>query len=256
MVQIFFAHCGYSRIFRPTAYLPRDFTIKPDRKYLIYLTNWTYLLFTLYTIVAAVNCCTYREPKHSEARKPDRLLWPLRLQWMLWNVGAISTVGVMILYWTLLGENLSVFSVHKHMLNGIVIVIDHCFIAMPVHLLHVYQSMVYGVFYSVFTAVYFLSDRTIVPIYKFLDFKNNLGLAVGTEAAVVFVLLPLLHFCFWMLFKLRLYIAQNAGTPRPDGPDPTYRIPAPITLAKPPTGPRPIFVFTVEDVDADKEDNK
>lgn len=109
---------------------------------------------------------------------------------------------------------------------------------MPVRILHVYQPVLYGFVYSIFTAIYFAADSTITPIYAFLDFRKKPGLAIGLEVFVVLLLIPAVHFLFWTLYKLRVCIWQKTNHDRWHEKS---------MHSSKPAGQHPIFVFTVQD---------
>jgi len=198
-----------------------------DGTYFIFLTNWSFLLFNWYLIVAAVSvtakyisvhliwklskeeisqrpqtrarpmagCCGYRE---------NGISWYQMVYWLVYLLGTESVFLVMITYWGLLysGGSVSAVSFNTHLINGLVSVADTWICGIPTNTLHVLYFMIYGVFYVVFTAIYFAGSGN--TIYSILDYENSKGSAVGMIFVTLFVITPAVHFAvFYISSKLK-----------------------------------------------------
>ncbi|OQV22790.1 putative Type I phosphatidylinositol 4,5-bisphosphate 4-phosphatase-B [Hypsibius exemplaris] len=196
----------------------RDYPQSKTDKWMVYLTHWTYLLFTSYLLVSAINACAHAAScgRYEHACHT----WAFKFQWLLWNIAAPATTVVVLLYWSLLWPNAkpkptdppthtpSVMNIHVHLLNGLILLLDQAIHAIPMRLLHVYQPVGYGAFYAAFTGVYFVVNGTDplgeTAIYGFLDYRSNTKIAIGADLGVVFVVLPSVWVFLWVLHKIRV----------------------------------------------------
>lgn len=99
---------------------------------------------------------------------------------------------------------------HVHLVNGVIILIDQAFNAMPMNWLHVYQPMVYGGVYAIFTGVYYEANGTDPKgrpaIYPFLNYGTHRKMALSADFGVIFVALPCIWTALWCLHLLRNWI--------------------------------------------------
>lgn len=139
-----------------------EFPLSGEDKWLVYLTHWTFVVFVAYLVVGAVNTCgphtrsskSYGASGHQLAlssvcgRRNFPSLWPLQLQWLLSNVAVPATTTVVLLYWAILWPAdpgpPTAMTMHVHLVNALVLIIDQLFHAMPMRLLHIYQPVTYG----------------------------------------------------------------------------------------------------------------
>ncbi|GAV05869.1 hypothetical protein RvY_15933 [Ramazzottius varieornatus] len=188
-------------------------------KWLLYLTNWTYLIFLLYLIVTAINVVRELVVKR-QRRINRRRTWHFAIQWLLWNVGATATIIVCLVFWAFLVPTdrktaYSASTVHVHLINAIVIVIDLWVNAMPMQLLHVYQPMIYGAAYATFSGVYFGVQKGTGPrnkpyVYPIVqDYIHHPAFAIGANFVMVFIVIPVVWVCLWLTYKLRVYLWEN-----------------------------------------------
>ena len=109
----------------------------------------------------------------------------------------------------------SASTIHVHLINAIVIVIDLWMNAMPMQLLHIYQPVLYGSAYVIFSAVYFGVQKGTGPdgkpyVYPIIqDYVNHPRLSVGADVVMVLVLIPIVWFGLWLTHKLRVYLWKN-----------------------------------------------
>ena len=123
-------------------------------KYFIYLTNWSFILLTLYLFVAAISSTlkfiihrshgSQSEP-HQEHDDQDvyiqgresqttlgadyatNVVWYQKVQWLLATVALEYALFVSILYWSFVhdeGDEVSAVNVHVHAINGVISICD------------------------------------------------------------------------------------------------------------------------------------
>ena len=70
--------------------------------------------------------------------------------------------------------------------------------------------MIFGAVFVVFSGIYYAAGGTNLDgdpfIYNVIDYGNNLGGAIGVSIAVVFVLLPIMHVLFYLVYVARYWI--------------------------------------------------
>lgn len=108
------------------------------------------------------------------------------------------------------GWVLDIFNVTTHGINSAFVVIDICLSGIPARLLHVYQPVVYGVIYTVFTVIYWASggtnERNRSYIYSITDYNTNATRAALIMMGTVFIITPTLHLLVFSLVKLKEFV--------------------------------------------------
>ncbi|CAH1780411.1 unnamed protein product, partial [Owenia fusiformis] len=180
----------------------------------IYLTNWSYLLLTLTSLVQ-VPCCIYYMTKIEGMSERCQLhvgalRRPVGLLWCLYNISTSVAILVTLGYWLLIYSGGIVYPVDAatHAVNSVYVIIDLLFTAIPVRLLHFIYPLIYVIIYALFSAIYQAAGGTnaydLEYIYSVLDWRNP-----GRAILVVFILgiivLPLLHTGVFGLYKLRVF---------------------------------------------------
>ncbi|GAV08267.1 hypothetical protein RvY_17984 [Ramazzottius varieornatus] len=201
--------------------LRRAQTQQQGDRWMIYLTHWTYLLFIFYLLFSALNTC-FEIGRRGHEKQQYLIL--LKIQWVLWNIAAPCTLMVVFLYWFMLwppdpekdktwykpGDGPSAITLHVHLINGLILVLDHFLHAQPVNLLHLCHPMIYGCLYATFTGIYYAASGTTaegdIAIYPFLNYKHKLPIAVGVTLALIFIAIPITFAVFWLIFRLRLWL--------------------------------------------------
>ena len=204
-------------------------------KYFIYLTNWSFILLTLYLFVAATSSTlkfiihrshgSQSEPHqehddqdvHIQRRESQTTLgadyttnvvWYQKVQWLLATVALEYALFVSILYWSFVhdeGDEVSAVNVHVHAINGVISICDIMASGTMIRVLHVVYGM-FGAVYIVFTVIYYVTGGTnedgVKHIYTILDYENHPG-----HAAVVICITPvfhlLLHIAIYTLYRIR-----------------------------------------------------
>ncbi|XP_060075002.1 protein rolling stone-like isoform X2 [Ylistrum balloti] len=189
-----------------------------DRRwlYLIYATNWSFILLGLTAIVQAI-CVTFyscRTDWTLDRQTFERMPRSLKFQWGLQNLSYNSAVVVTISYWgflTFLDTSkilTSDMSRLKHTLNTTYVVLDLLISASPIRLLHMLFAIMLGSIYSLFNAIYFLNDGTILQgrhyAYNVLNWENPAEAIVTCVLCIVQAILS--QFILYEIYKLRSWI--------------------------------------------------
>ena len=133
-----------------------------------------------------------------------------KLSWFLFLIGGEAAVIIAILFWTTeynFAGATSIMSIHLHLVNAIVALVDLWVSGVPVFLLHFVYIQIFGAVYVVFTGVYASANTT--AIYPVLDYKSNPGLAVGLAVGMVVLGTVVVH----MLFLVQ-YLCRKSVTTR------------------------------------------
>lgn len=211
----------------------------PDRdgpRWLIYITNQAYLLLVVgsgaitlltiaYAVVYLVNKSKlqrfYPQPASSptDVYEQDNIAWFVKICWLLYVMGGSVAIMVVIGYWgfvydpncvSVMTANVTincpvadVYSVHVHLINAVLIVLDLYMSRIPYQLLHIFYPPVFSIVWVIFSLIYFAAGGTNTVdgeryIYEVLDYGNNPGLAAGLD--IVLILGPV--FGFIILFLL------------------------------------------------------
>ena len=156
------------------------------------------------------------DPESHQLQMPWSCSTMDKIQWPLFTVGTEFAVTITLLYWTLFYEPhskhnfFSIDSLHIHLINGILALVDVCVSGVPVRVYHALYSVLSGISYVVFTGVYYAAGGTDPAgnlfIYPFLDYKSSPGSAIGLGIVCALVLTTSIHFVFYLLFIIRNWI--------------------------------------------------
>ncbi|XP_059169688.1 uncharacterized protein LOC131951340 [Physella acuta] len=216
-----------------------------------YLTNWTYVLltiyFTLHAIVAVVAytiCCGaglsflhrkrsvdhwrlfhevnqsagyeiisgQEEQRESVYVMRNSVPWYMGLVWILFNAASVGAVMVTLVFWAILvpGTQLGTLTVDNlqlHLVNSILIILEHAVTALPVRLFHVIYPIFYGLIYVFFSIFYWVDDHSHV-IYSILDW-GNVGPTIGYVLLIGLVIIPVIHLCFYGFYRLKIILFRH-----------------------------------------------
>jgi len=199
-------------------------------KWLMYMTNQGILLLTIhYVIYAGIVCGRYFSSNES-----GYFHFMYSISWGMQN--AFSTVALMItvIYWTILHayvvENnllrndwMKFLNVFLHLFNSLSVIMDMFVTARPIRYQHVYLGISFGIYYAVFSAIYWAAgglglcrctDGSETPgceqecdkyIYPILDWEDNAGTAV-LMIFVCTVALLIFQGILYGLYKLRIFL--------------------------------------------------
>ncbi|KAK6642466.1 hypothetical protein RUM43_003968 [Polyplax serrata] len=196
--------------------------IRPDstdeslKKYPIFLTNWTYILETVYFQLGLIVVSRKAYKENGKISEPmTSMPWYYRLYWVVYTIVLPGAFVVTTIFWTAVYDpvkfpmNSGNFIVHG--LNSIMLLIELLLVAHPTKILHFYWPLSYAFTYVIFSLIYQLSGGTgvkgIIPIYKILDWRTPLA-ALGT-CAFSTIFLMLLHIIFAMAHMLKVWIKKK-----------------------------------------------
>lgn len=201
-------------------------------RWLIYLTNLSYVLLvigcgavTILTISYAIVHYSARhklqrfhsrpDSTHRAIFSQDNIAWYTKICWLLYIMGGAMSIVVVVGYWGFVFDYncvpimtanstvsclvADVYSVHLHLINGVLIVLDLYLSRIPYQLFHIFYPSIFTLLYIIFSLVYFAAGGTNPLneeryIYSALDYGNNPGLAAGL--AIVLVVGPTIGFIF------------------------------------------------------------
>ncbi|KAL3841564.1 hypothetical protein ACJMK2_019687 [Sinanodonta woodiana] len=240
-----------------------------DHSIMVYLTIWTYIILTLYLVLAAIValfCHIYMDTHRNEVSNSIlvhslhiktgpldnksfiveeatsttssgqadvrivssdpiinsslsissslNLPWYMKLTWLLANIVYVFAFIVTIIYFTavyptlgMAGTNMN--DLNMHAFNTLLVLIDSVIVARPVRLLHFVNPVIYGLLYCAFSAIYWSADKTRNVLYKNVLDWNQPGIAIGVMAGLALVVIPLLQFMHFLIFRLRLYLSEK-----------------------------------------------
>ncbi|KJE91110.1 hypothetical protein CAOG_02296 [Capsaspora owczarzaki ATCC 30864] len=203
-----------------------------DNRWLIYLTNWSYLLLATYFALAFIGAAlhwfhgwpTATDQLHTSTSQlsPDseksnqmRMSEPnlaaptgtrptvaQRLLWVLYLLATDAAVTVVILYWGLVFDSattdVSEYNISEHAINGVQAVVEMLVADMPHRLAHLYFLFTYGIAYMILTLIWWgadgVTDNGTTYIYKVLDYDATPGKAAMYLCLVLLIGLPVIHF--------------------------------------------------------------
>lgn len=91
--------------------------------------------------------------------------------------------------------------------------VDMCITGIPVRILHMYQPMLFGATYGVFTAIYWaaggLNEHGKPYVYKMLDFGSTPTKAVILLLILVFIVTPTVYMLYFGIYKLRVLVYKR-----------------------------------------------
>ncbi|XP_063961924.1 protein rolling stone-like isoform X3 [Lytechinus pictus] len=175
----------------------------------IFMTDWTYTVFTFYSLIALINLITDMSLQrcYDTSHASNVLKGRHMIQWLFYNVIVTWTCLVLVVFWGALYDPRYpnwMFDISCHALPGVFSVLELAFTATPCRLAHIIYPMIYGLLYLTFTLVYWGTGHP--PIYSILDYSGNPGLATGSILGMVGFML-LFHPLVWGLTKLRGSVA-------------------------------------------------
>ena len=210
----------------------------PERdgpRWLIYITNQAYLLLVIgtgaitiltivYAIIYLVNKTKlqrfYPQPTSiaNDVFKQDNIPWYVKICWVLYIMAGAVAIMVVVGYWgfvydpncvsinnanvTINCSVADVYSVHLHLINAVMIVLDLYMSRILYQLFHIFYPPIFSIVWVIFSLIYFAAGGTNTVdgepyIYEVLDYGNNPGLAAGL--AIVLIIGPLVGFIILFL---------------------------------------------------------
>ncbi|KAL4226646.1 hypothetical protein ACF0H5_014627 [Mactra antiquata] len=197
-------------------YETRTFFKEHTYTYLIYATNWSFLLLVLISLVTAT-CTLYYSIRSGECldrQTFERMPTALKVQWFLQNLSYNSAIVVTVSFWSYIGildgsEILQTpMSQMKHTLNTVYVIMDVLISGTPFRVLHLLFTVGLGSIYSLFNAIYFLNDGTIMEgrhyAYNLLDWSKPEEAVVTCVLCVVMCIFA--QVVLYGLYRIRFCI--------------------------------------------------
>lgn len=208
-----------------------------EEKWFIYLTNWGYLLLTVYliwaTILTAVQLTKKRkddkvreiqlqmngkaeteeereigyEYESQDRNEHETSRWYHKGAWVIYSIASCNAVVITVLYWSLLySSKVSVdgMDISTHLLNTVFVLLELMLSALTIRFLHVIYPCCFGAVYVVFTAAYWAISKS--NVYPVLDYEKYPVFSGCLVVGVVLVAIPLSYGFIFGLFKLRCYL--------------------------------------------------
>lgn len=212
-------------------------------RYFIFLTNWCYITWNVYLLVAALSatikvisvyCCAkytdtttaslletpkpyidIDEPVGCCGREGDNTSWYQKVQWACYYVGVHMAAVVAVLYWGLLyrGGPVDGINANTHLVNSLIALVDILISGVPVRLLHFIYPVIFSIAYATFTGIYFAAGGTNPNgdpyIYGVIDYGSTPGPAAGYIIVIVVVVIPLIHLLLFGVYSVRFWITYH-----------------------------------------------
>ena len=213
-------------------YAPAD---QDGPRWLIWLTHQAYILLVVgtgaVTILTIGYAIVHYTAKHKLQRfhpQPDSTLqaifsqdnigWYMKIVWLLYIMGAAVSIVVVVGYWgfvydyncvptmtansTITCLEADVYSVHLHLINGLLIILDLYLSRVPYQLFHIFYPSIFTIIWVIFSVIYYAAGGTNTVdkqryIYSVLDYGNYPGLAAGL--AIVLIVGPAIGFIILFL---------------------------------------------------------
>ena len=128
------------------------------------------------------------------------------LQVTLIYFSAIYPYELKHLNWWFVG---SILDINLHGITSIIVLLDNIMSAIPVRILHVIYSIVFGVIYVIFTVIYYSRDpKKNIPYVILLDW-NHPGITVGCLLFIALVVMPAIQLVWFLFHRLKLRVFRK-----------------------------------------------
>ena len=183
-------------------------------RWLIFLTNWNFLLLVLTQlfITALTFMDVFMEHRHPGANR--EWCWYHSVFRVMFSMLGGLTLTVTLLYWTVLTPRTSLLSVVTHAINAVVFIVEIALSNIVISALHLIYPIIIGIIYLIFSVIYTVSGGGRGDgepyIYKVLDWNATPGLAFGLSIAAL-VLCVIFHFIVYGMYRLRTLVVQRSS---------------------------------------------
>lgn len=226
------------------------FALPPKRMWPVWLTNWSYLVGTLHFVLSffillrspsshqndhktsigidsskAASKSPKKERKLSKMDKPEtqaKLPLLYRIDWVCFSIACTLSCFVTVVFFVALFPRKQLDFIPAgdaitHLFNSIIMLMDLLVADLPFRISHFLYVLLLSLSYFVFSVMHWIHDPPNNFLYKgMLDWNEPINtLKVG--AFLCFILLPLLHLCVFLLFRLKSAICSKL--PHPDKSD-------------------------------------
>ncbi|KAK3103884.1 hypothetical protein FSP39_022635 [Pinctada imbricata] len=177
--------------------------------WLAYFSNVCYLILSCMTFVQFLIAIYCYCRKNKEFRdNMSTMPWFLKVEWVFNNLANAETMLITFTFWIMLNDQpIRAWTINKHGINFIYILLILIFTRKPVKFQHVYIPMLFSLYYVVFLCIY--SYSTNIVVYSFLNWRKNASKAAMMSVLYVLILTPLFHFIFFGIYQLKLYVCRR-----------------------------------------------
>ena len=166
-----------------------------------------------------------KQCKHENLTR--RMTFGHKLAWVFANVNVGLALFITFFYWSFLDGDRDksnwtpvnrYWNIYHHSLNGALALIDTCVVARPWRMHHYYQPFLVGVWYALFSLVYYYAGGTDANgnayIYKPLDWSDpgkTAGIVVGCFAALfaIHLIVNIAFSCIHLIDETLKYIYEH-----------------------------------------------
>ncbi|XP_021193567.3 protein rolling stone [Helicoverpa armigera] len=177
----------------------------PNPYWLIYLTNWGLMLdvgMFLCALVVSISVLCNRPNEEKE------LPWYASLYWVVFNIAVTLSIMITTLYWVLLynpefrdemPDRAFWLDVSTHGITSCLMMVEVLVSRTPVRFLHLYQPLGMGLWYAVFSAIYYAAGGTDINgssfIYEVLDWSEGRRTSIVVTASMAGLII--VYACVW-----------------------------------------------------------
>ena len=128
--------------------------------------------------------------------------------WILHEVSFAWALFITIAYWALLDANTGPFSINRHAINLVIMIIDLFLCDIPFRIWHFYHGSFGAAVYTVFSLILHGAGYTSA-IYSVLNWASRIGFTIGLVLLTILVFIPITHLIGFGFYHLRWYIARS-----------------------------------------------
>jgi len=177
-------------------------------EYFIYLTNIAFISLNISMLLQMISSIWF----HVRKRDASVMSWPLKVSWYFYNISFVMALIVSAIYWGALYPEVGWandvdLDVNTHVMNALYVLLDIFIVAIPIRILHFFHTLPIAAAYLTMSVIY--NFHTGKAIYPILDWKNNPQEASIYACAVVFAVIPLLHFVLYGLYRARMMLYSH-----------------------------------------------
>ena len=145
-----------------------------------------------------------------------RLAWYFKLSWFLSNIISACAPIVTTIFFAALYEGgpVDIYNTNVHILNTVFVVLDHLVSARPVRLLHWPAPVLFGACYVLFSYIFWTFDHEHHVVYEDVLDWNKPRQAAGNSLTLAFVVVPLLHSVYYLIYRLKLWAFDKIYAPQ------------------------------------------
>jgi len=197
-----------------------DIITNKDKLYSFHISNWTeilqctYFCYSFLTVLSSISTTNKSSEIESDCDKDNSITLTNQIRWILLNISATSSIVICILYWIgqasdLINKQYVLLSVtvHVHLICCVMSIIEIFIVKIPIRILHFYQPVLFSIVYITVTLAI---SKSYPPVYKVLDWVNDLNTSVICSLCGTFLVVPLVHCCFvYPLYRFRVLLANK-----------------------------------------------